>query len=83
LRSKRLTEIPEDSEEEFVEHGDFRRVNSSGRFEFSYRKVFLRPPEVIIEAPPTGFRFEYHVSERRLDGFTISVAAEATTARST
>jgi hypothetical protein len=77
LKSKHATALPEDPEEEFVERGDFRRINSAGQFEFSYRKVFVRPPELVIEAPPTQFRFEYFVSERRLDGFTISVAARS------
>jgi hypothetical protein len=76
-KSRRATGIPEDPEEEFVEQGDFRRVNSADQFVFSYRKVFLRPPELVIEVPPaiTDSVFRYSVTDRRLDGFTISVAA--------
>lgn len=60
-------------EEEFTDGGDFSRVNGWGKIDFSYKKVYARQPELVIERlkPPPGVNFGYEITERRLDGFTV------------
>jgi hypothetical protein len=60
------------AEEEFTDSGDFSRLNSLGKYDFSYKKIYARPPELVIETPKTSPpSIGYEVTERRLDGFTI------------
>ncbi len=68
-----LETLKSGTEEEFTDGGDFSRVNGGGKIDFSYKKVYARPPELVIETPkaPPGFSFGYEVTERRLDGFTV------------
>ena len=75
---------PKGTEEEFTDGGDFSRVNGTGKYDFSYKKVYARAPELVIEVPKEASpSIAYSVTERRLDGFTIQVGAHLRQQRAT